>query len=131
MDALWICVVVGSCEKLMASKIYVIDVLLLPKEHRSKGRGSQILTKLCGWADVEETMLVLSADSTVCGRVGSEEEDGRLVAFYERFGFRPSDIRTIYTDTILTSKNIMERPPEPVLSERIVMLSKMIRRISC
>lgn len=113
----------------MAVKYKILDVFLLPQKRRSQGRGSQILTKLCAWADVEETVLVLSADSTICGRIGTSEEDAQLVEFYSRFGFQPSSIKQIYTDTVFTSKNIMERPPEPVLSEQIVMLSNMNQRV--
>ncbi len=78
--------------------------------------------KLCGWADVEEVTLVLSADSTVCGRAGSAREDEQLVTFYGEHGFRRSQIEYLHTDSIRTSKNIMERQPEPVLSDQIVRL---------
>lgn len=103
-------------------KIRILDILLLPKDDRRQGKGTEIMQKLCGWADVEEVTLVLSADSTVCGRAGSETEDRQLVAFYEKHGFRRSQIEYLHTDSIRTSKNIMERPPEPILSDQIVRL---------
>lgn len=80
------------------------------------------MQQICGWADVEEVTLILSADSTVCGRAGSDVEDRRLIAFYGRYGFRPSSIKSMLTDSIRTDKNIMERKPELVLSGQIVRL---------
>lgn len=84
------------------------------------------MQKLCGWADVEGVTLVLTADSTVLGRTGSPEEDARLVDFYESWGFEPSAFKRIYNDTIWSSKNIMERAPQPVLSDSIVRLADLI-----
>ncbi len=107
-------------------KIKTADILFIPKEDRNQGRGTRYMKKICGWADVEKTTLVLSADSEVCGRAGSEEEDRRLVGFYGRFGFVLDDsVGKIYTDTVWTDKNIMVRQPEPVLSDFICRLADL------
>lgn len=103
----------------------LLDVVLIPKEERGQGKGKKLIRKLCGWADIENTELVLSADSTVCGRAGSAEEDRRLIAFYVQFGFQLADLGEIYTDSIWSSKNIMVRKPEPVLSDHIFKLSEV------
>ena len=100
----------------------VLDLLLIPRAGRNAGRGSDIMTKLCGWADVEGVTLVLSADSTVCGRTGSASQDWSLKDFYSRFGFFSSNIRGLKTDSLVTNKNIMERTPQPVLSGHIAIL---------
>lgn len=128
MDALRHRLVVGLCEELMAINFKVIDVLLIPKEGRGDGRGTEIMNKLCGWADVEESTLVVSADSTVCGRAGSPEDDDRLIDFYSRFGFSLVDSPEIFTDSIWTSKNIMHRQPVPLLSQHIATLSELRTR---
>lgn len=110
------------------AKFKVLDVLLFPRDNRETGTGTLLLNKLCAWADIEETTLVLSADSTVCGRTGSPEEDDRLIEFYSRFGFELVDSPEIYTDSIWTSKNIMHRKPVPILSSYIMTISELITK---
>ena len=104
----------------------VLDVFLLPKADRGVGTGGELIAKLCGWADVEGVTLLLSADSTVCDRKGSELDDAHLIEFYERHGFFLNDEHgSILTDTLISNKNIMQRDPVPVLSGHILKLSDL------
>lgn len=98
----------------------IIDAFILPERERDQGNGSEILMKLCGWADVEEVTLVVSADSTVCGRTGSKDEDDRLEEFYERFDFEKCDITGLYPG--FPDKQVLRRDPTSVLSVNILTL---------
>jgi len=63
---------------------YILSKIVLPKEERGFGIGTQVMQRLVDIADSEGKMIALTPDTAFGG------SKGRLEKFYKRFGFVPN-----------------------------------------
>ena len=63
---------------------YILSKIVLPKEQRGFGIGTQVMQRLIDIADSEGKVIALTPDTTFGG------SKGRLIDFYKRFGFVPN-----------------------------------------
>ncbi len=67
-----------------SDKAMVLSKIVVPKDQRSGGVGSAVMTKVCEYADANGYTVFLSPSSDFGG------SKGRLEQFYKRFGFVPN-----------------------------------------
>jgi hypothetical protein len=67
-----------------AEKGYVLSKIVVPKELRGTGVGSEIMQDLINKADMEGAIIALTPDTAFGG------SKGRLIQFYKSFGFVPN-----------------------------------------
>lgn len=65
-----------------ARKLITLYAIVVDKQHRGAGYGSDAMRALCSWADENEYTVALTPDSSL-GATSAP----RLVRFYKRFGF--------------------------------------------
>ena len=61
----------------------LLDRIIIPKQLRNQGLGTEVMTKVCNIADESGKLIVLEPDTSF-----GATSVARLIRFYKRFGFK-------------------------------------------
>lgn len=81
-----------------------LSKIVLPKEQRGGGTGTEIMNRIVGWADSRQKTIGLTPDSVYGGN------KAKLTSWYKRFDFKPNKGR----NADFTTTEAMVRQPRPI-----------------